>query len=91
MGLDLAPHGGGLEGAGPDNYAGEERPQASAALWSPAMQVGQFGQFVDGDELGRKLLAGESAREVSGWPSFEDRRGDVGVDDDVAHARPARL
>jgi hypothetical protein len=50
-----------------------------------------LGQFVDGDERGRKLMAGESAREVSGWLFFEeDRRGDVGVDDDVAQARPAR-
>ena len=68
---------------------------ASAALWSPAMQVGPLGQFVDGDERGRKLLAGESAGEVSagevsGWLSCEDRGGDVGIDDDVTRARPAR-
>ena len=37
----------------------------------------------------RGVLAGEPAGEVGGQLSLEDCRVDVGVDEDVAHAKPA--
>lgn len=57
MGLDLAPHSGGLEGAGQYDDTREERAQAGTAPWSPAVQVGRLGQLADGDEGDREPLA----------------------------------
>jgi hypothetical protein len=47
-------------------------------------------QLADGHEGDCKLLAVEPTAEGVRKLSLEDRRGDVGVDDDRAHARPAR-
>jgi hypothetical protein len=64
--LDLAPHGGGLEAAGQDDDAGEERAQPGAAWRSPTAQVRPLGQLADGDEGDSELLAGEPTGEAGG-------------------------
>ena len=56
----------------------------------PAVQVCPLGQLADRDECGRELPSCESVGEGVGQLPLEDRGGDVGVDDDVAHARRAR-
>lgn len=44
----------------------------------------------DGDEGDGELPTGELLGEVVGQPALQDRRRDIGVDDDVGHAMPAR-
>jgi hypothetical protein len=54
------------EAGGQDDDAGEEGLKAGTTLWAPAVQVRPLGQFADGDDGDRELLAGEPTGEVGG-------------------------
>lgn len=89
-GLDVAPDDRGVDGGVQDDDAAEERVQARAAGVAPAVEVRPLRELADGHEGDRETAPGDQAVEMIGQPCFEDRGGDVGVDDDSGHARPAR-
>lgn len=88
--VNVTPDDRGIDGGVHDHDTVEERVQARASGLAPAAEVGPLRQLADGDERDRKAAPGYQAVEMVRQSSLEDRGGDVGVDDDSGHAKPAR-
>jgi hypothetical protein len=88
--LDFAPAGGDALVVGEDDERGEESPHRVQAPRAPVADEGPLGQFAVGDEGDRDGVSGELTGEGVRDAPAQERGGDVGVDDDEAHARLAR-
>ena len=88
--LDLAAADGDMLVVGQDDERGEEDPHRLQTSRAPATDEGRLGQLAIGDEGDGDGVAGELPGEGVRCSAAQERGGDVGVDDNEAHARPAR-
>jgi hypothetical protein len=90
VGLDLAPALGDALVVGQDCSAARKVRIVSGFRGPTAGRWSTLCQFSVGDEGDGDGLAGELPGETVGGAAGQERGGDVGVDDDEAHARLAR-
>lgn len=86
VGLDLAPHGRDFRAVGENDDVCEEGAHPGHPLRSPVADQGPPGQLTHGDERDCEGSASELTVEGGGYSLAQDRRCDVGIEDDEAHA-----
>jgi hypothetical protein len=75
---------------GEDHELGQEGVHRGQAARAPAPDERPLGQLAEGDEGDGRDLSGEPLGQGLRGPTTQERGGDVGVEDDEAHALSAR-
>ncbi|GAA2562378.1 hypothetical protein GCM10010210_41260 [Pseudonocardia hydrocarbonoxydans] len=84
------PADGNTPVVGEDHETGQEGLHRGQAARTPASDEGPLRQLAQGDEGDGRYLPGEPAGQVVRGPAAQECGGDVGVEDDEAHALSAR-